>query len=126
MNKKTIKVNKGSNSWRFTGNELKYVKEVLDSGFGSSSLGNMNQRFGSAFAKRLGARYAITSTSGTSTLHQALAAFGVGPGDEVILPALTVMMCANAVLFAGAKPIFADVDPETFLIDPEDVERKIN
>lgn len=116
---------KHSNSWRFEGNELKYVKEVLDSGFGSSSLGNMNQRFGSAFAKRFGSRYAVTSTSGTSTLHQALAAFGVGPGDEVIIPAVTVMMCGFAVIQTGAKPVFADVLADTFLIDPKDIEKKI-
>lgn len=114
-----------SNSWRFTGNEMKYVKEVLDSGFGSSTTGNMNQRLERAFAQRFGVKYAITSNSGTSTLHQALSAFGVGPGDEVIVPALTVIMCGYAVLYTGARPVFADVDPETFLIDPHDIERKI-
>lgn len=114
-----------SNAWRFRGNELEYVKEVLDSGFGSSTSGNMNQRFERAFAERFGVKYAITSNSGTSTLHQALAAFGVGPGDEVIVPALTVVMCGYAVLHAGATPVFADVRPDTFLIDPEDIERKI-
>lgn len=123
MNKqKSIKT---SNSWRFTGNELKYVKEVLDSGFGSSTSGNMNQRLESAFAERFGVKYAITSNSGTSTLHQALAAFGVGEGDEVIVPALTVVMCGYAVIHAGAKPVFADVDTDTFLIDPREIERKI-
>ncbi|MDP3954715.1 MAG: DegT/DnrJ/EryC1/StrS family aminotransferase [bacterium] len=116
---------KTSNSWRFTGNELKYVKEVLDSGFGSSTSGNMNQRLERAFAERFGVKYAVTSNSGTSTLHQALVAFGVGPGDEVILPALTVVMCGYAVLHVGAKPIFADVDSKTFLMDPSDVEKKI-
>ena len=114
-----------SNSWRFRGNELKYVKEVLDSGFGSSTSGNMNQRLEKAFAERFGMKYAVTSTSGTTTLHQALVAFGVGQGDEVILPALTVISCASAVIYAGAKPVFADIDPETFLIDPKDIERKI-
>src|SRR3989338_2588524 len=113
------------NAWRFRGNELKYVKEVLDSGFGSSTIGTMNQRFEQAFAKRFGSRYAITSNSGTATLHQALAAFGVGPGDEVIVPALTVVMCGYAVIHAGARPVFADVLPDTFLIDPKDIERKI-
>lgn len=114
-----------SNSWRFKGSELKYVKQVLDSGFGSSTSGNMNQRLERAFAARFGAKYAITHNSGTSTLHSALAAFGVGPGDEVIVPALTVIMCGYAVLHAGARPVFADVDPDTFLIDPKDIERKI-
>src|SRR3989344_5813439 len=109
-----------SNSWRFTGNELKYVKEVLDSGFGASTTGNMNQRLERAFAARFGTKFAVTSNSGTSTLHQALVAFGVGPGDEVIVPALTVIMCGYAVLYTGAKPVFVDVDPETFLMDPKD------
>ncbi len=115
----------GSMAWRFSGREFDYVKEVLESGFGSSTSGTMNQRFELAFAERYGVRYAITFNSGTSTLHAALAAFGVGPGDEVIVPALTVISCASAVLFANAVPVFADVDPETFQIDPADVARKI-
>jgi len=119
------KFKKTSNSWRFQGNEVKYVREVLNSGFGSSTSGNMNQRFERAFADAHKIKYAVTSNSGTSTLHQALMAFGVGPGDEVIVPALTVVMCGYAVIHAGAKPVFADVDPETFLIDPADIERKI-
>lgn len=114
-----------SNSWRFRGNELKYVKEVLDSGFGSSTSGNMNTRLEKAFSQRFGVKYAVTSNSGTSTLHQALAAVGVGHGDEVIIPPLTVIMCGYAVLYTGARPVFADVDPDTFLIDPKDIERKI-
>ncbi|OGZ56313.1 MAG: hypothetical protein A3G60_03010 [Candidatus Ryanbacteria bacterium RIFCSPLOWO2_12_FULL_47_9c] len=77
------------------------------------------------FAKRFGVQYAISSNSGTSTLHQALAAFGVGPGDEVIVPALTVVMCGYAIVQMHAKPVYADVDPRTFLIDPADIERKI-
>jgi len=119
------KLKKSPNSWRFQGNELKYLKEVLDSGFGSSTSGNMNQRYEQAFAERMGSKFAVTSNSGTSTLHQALMAFGVGPGDEVIVPALTVVMCGYAVIHAGAKPVFADVDPDTFLIDPKDIEKKI-
>lgn len=119
------KINKTSNAWRFSGNEVKYVKEVLNSGFGSSTSGNMNQRYERAFADRFGSKYAITSNSGTSTLHQALMAFGVGPGDEVIVPALTVVMCGYAVIHAGARPVFADVLEDTFLIDPKDIERKI-
>ncbi len=114
-----------SNTWRFSGNELAYVRGVLESGFGSSTLGSMNQQLEAAFAKRFGVTYAVTSTSGTSTLHQALMAFGVGPGDEVIIPALTVVMCGFAVLHTGATPVFADVDPDTFLIDPRDIEKKI-
>lgn len=115
----------GSNAWRFRGNERKYVQEVLDAGFASGTTGSMNKRFEDIFAKRFRVNYAITSNSGTSTLHQALFAFGVGPGDEVIIPALTVAMCGFAVIHSGATPVFADVDPQTFLIDPKDIEKKI-
>lgn len=73
--------------WRFSGREQEYVAEVLQSGFGSSTTGTMNQRFEREFSKRFGVRYAVTFNSGTSTLHAALAAFGIGPGDEVIVPA---------------------------------------
>jgi perosamine synthetase len=111
--------------WRFSGREQEYVEEVLRSGFGSSTTGTMNQRFEREFAKRFGVRYAVTFNSGTSTLHASLAAFGIGPGDEVIVPALTVISCASAVLFANAVPVFADIDPDTFEMDAADVERKI-
>src|SRR3989338_511168 len=89
---------------RFQGNELKYLKEVLDSGFAGSAAGSMVQRLEEAFAKTFGVKYAVTSTSGTTTLHQALAAFGVGPGDEVILPVSTVISCPFAIMYTGAKP----------------------
>ena len=95
--------------FRFCGNELKYLKEVLDTGFISGTTGNMNKRLEEAFAAKFGAQYAITVNSATSGLHAALAACGVGPGDEVILPAVTVVMCGLAVMQLGAKPVFADV-----------------
>jgi perosamine synthetase len=114
--------NKG---WRFEGHERKYLDEVLKSGFAAGESGSMNERLERAFAERHQQKYAITANSGTSTLHMALFAFGVGPGDEVIVPALTVAMCGYAVWHCGATPVYADVDPETFLMDPADVERKI-
>ena len=110
---------------RFQGNELKYVKEVLDSGFASSAAGSMIQHLEKDFAFKFGVKYAVASNSGTTTLHQALAAFGVGPGDEVILPVSTVISCPFAIMYTGAKPVFADIDSDTFLIDPEDIKRKI-
>lgn len=113
------------NSLRFSGNELRYLMEVLDSDLKNKTLRGWIARFEKAFAKRFGVKYAIASNSGTSTLHQALAAFGVGPGDEVILPALTVVMCGYAIVHAHAKPVYADIDPRTFLMDPDDIERKI-
>jgi len=113
------------NSWRFGQQELVYIKEVLDSGFGASTSGSMNQRLERAFARRFGVRYAITHCNGTATMHSALAAAGVGPGDEVIIPALTVISNAFVTLHQNAVPVFADIDPHTFNIDPADVARKI-
>jgi len=115
----------GDLSWRFDEREYKYVKEVLDSGFASGTTGNMNSRLERAFASRFRMKYAITFNSGTTTLHAALKALGVGYGDEVIMPALTVAMCMNAILYCNAIPVVADVIPDTFLLDPADVRRKI-
>lgn len=112
-------------SWRFDDREYTYIKEVLDSGFASGTSGNMNTRLEMAFAARMGLNYAITFNSGTTTLHAALWALGVGCGDEVIVTPLTVISCMNAILYCNAIPVFADVDPNTFLIDPEDIRRKI-
>lgn len=114
-----------NNQWRFTGNELKYVTEVLNSGEGSSTTGNMNAQFESLFAEKVGAKYAVTFNSGTSTLHAALAALDVGYGDEVIIPPLTVYSNFVVTIAANAVPVFADVDPDTFNIDPDDIEKRI-
>lgn len=114
--------NKG---WRFQGNEKKYVIETLKSGFSAGTSGSMNERLEEQFARKHGKKYAITANSGTSTLHMALNAFGVGPGDEVIIPALTVAMCGFAVWQCGATPVYCDVQKDTFLMDPVDLERKI-
>ncbi len=122
---KKNKIKKGNNGRRFKGNEFKYLQEVLDSDLRNKTLRSMVSRFERAFAKRFGVKYAIASNSGTSTLHQALAAFGIGPGDEVLLPALTVVMCGYAVVHMHAKPVYVDIDPGTFLMDPADIERKI-
>ena len=114
--------NKG---WRFTGNERKYIEEVLSNGFGASESGTMNERLERKFAEIHGVKYAITANSGTSTLHTALNSFGVGPGDEVIIPSLTVAMCGFSVWQCGAIPVYADVLSDTFLINPKDIEQKI-
>lgn len=113
------------NTWRFGDLEFKYLREVLDSGFGSSTSGSMNNRFEAAFAEKVGAKYAVTFNSGTSTLHAALDAVGVGYGDEVITAPLTVISNLDVILSQNAIPVFADIDPDTFNIDPEDVAQKI-
>jgi len=112
--------------WRFLGNERKYLDEILKNGFGASESGSMNEKLEKKFFEIHNKKFAITANSGTSTLHMALNAFGVGPGDEVIIPALTVAMCGFAVWQCGATPVYADVLPNTFLVDPIDVKRKIS
>ena len=111
--------------WRFQTDELKYVSEVLANGFGASETGAFTERLENSFAEKHGQKYGIGCNSGTSTLHAALEAFGVGKGDEVIIPALTVAMCGYAVTHANATPVYADVCERTFNIDPEDIKRKI-
>lgn len=81
--------------------------------------------FEAAFARTVRAGEAVAVSNGTAALHAAVHAAGIGPGDEVIVPAITFVASANCVVYAGAKPVFADVDPETLLIDPIDVQGKI-
>jgi 8-amino-3,8-dideoxy-alpha-D-manno-octulosonate transaminase len=80
--------------------------------------------FEKAFAQRMQTRYALAVTSGSAALQAAVAAIGIGPGDEVILPAWTWHSCFNAIVLAGALPVFAEID-ESFNIDPADIESKI-
>lgn len=81
--------------------------------------------FENAFAEFVGAEYAIAVNSGTAALHAALHCLDLSPGDEVIVPTLTFAASANAVCYVKGVPVFADVDQDTLLIDPVDVERKI-
>src|SRR5690242_17645684 len=92
-------------SRRVFGNELKYVREVLETEFRSSSGSTMMRRLEDAFAKRFGTKYAISFINGTATLHAALEAWGIGPGDEVIVPPLTMSAPAFSVLQANATPV---------------------
>ncbi len=77
------------------------------------------------FAAFTGAKEAVAVNSGTAALHAAMAALSIGPGDEVIVPAITFVATANCVVYQGGTPVFAEIDSETLLIDPADVERKI-
>lgn len=105
--------------------ERKYVSQVLDGGFGSKYNYSMVTRLEKEFAKRFSCKYAIAMVNGTATLHAALEAAGVGEGDEVIVPALTMSSTNICVLHANAIPVFADVDPETFTISVESIKEKI-
>lgn len=113
------------NPSKYLGNELKYVEQVLNSESWSGTGGSWNHALEQSCCEKFGTRYAIAMNSGTSTLHAALAACGVRKGHEVISPALTVIMDSTATLHAGAKPVYADVNPLTFNIDPNDIEWRI-
>lgn len=97
--------------------EVDAVIETLRSGW--LAPGPRVRAFEEAFAERIGARHAIAVTSCTAGMHLALLACGVGPGDEVIVPAITFPATANVVVHAGATPVLADVDPADLNLDPE-------
>ena len=106
-----------------TGNEGEAVARVIATGWVSQ--GPQVQAFEAAFAERVGAADAVAVSNCTTALHLALHASGVGPGDEVIVPSLSFIATANAVLHCGARPVFADVDPRTYNLDPRAAERAI-
>ncbi len=101
----------------FGGNEKPYVSSCIDDGWVSSA-GPFVERFEKALAAACGARYAVATVNGTCALHAALAISGVKPGDEVLMPALTFVGTANAVVQAGGMPHFVEVEEQTLGIDP--------
>lgn len=96
--------------------DIAAVVEALRSDF--LTTGPRVAEFEAALADATGARFVAAVSSGTAALHAAYAALGLGPGDEVVMPPLTFAATANAALYQGARPVFADVDPETGLLDP--------
>lgn len=103
--------------------DIRAVVEVLQGDW--LTTGPAVDRFESALAERVQAPHAVAVANGTAALHAALAAGGIGPGDEVIVPAITFVASSNAAIYLGAKPVFADVCPQTLLIDCGDAARKI-
>jgi perosamine synthetase len=103
--------------------ELELVEGVLRSG--QLSLGPMLARFERDWAERVGVAHAVACSSGTAGLHACFHALGIGPGDEVILPSFSFVASANAILYTGATPVFVEVDPLTFNLDPAAVEAAI-
>ena len=89
------------------------------------SLGPKYQEFEKKFAKKLGAKYACAVSSGTAGLHLVMLACGIGAGDEVITTPFSFVASANCILYVGAKPVFVDIDPLTYNIDPRKIEKKI-
>ncbi len=103
--------------------DIRAVAEVLRSDW--LTTGPKVEEFEREFARMVGAQEAVAVSSGTAALHAAMYAAGIGPGDEVIVPAITFVASANCVVFQGGTPVFADVNSDTLLLDPQDVQRKI-
>jgi perosamine synthetase len=107
------------------GNELKYLADCITSNW-ISSQGNYVRKFENELASYHDVPYALATSSGTTALHLALIAAGVGPGDEVIIPDLTFAATANTVIHTGAKPVMVDVMQEYWNIDPDKIEEAIS
>jgi len=110
---------------RVSEREDAYVREVLENAFRSSKGAAFMSRLEAEFARRFGSHFAISLVNGTATMHAALEAAGIGAGDEVIVPPLTMSSTSLAVLHANATPVFADVDRHTWVIDPKCIEANI-
>ena len=106
----------------FEGNERQYLVDCIDSNF-VSSVGAKVTEFEEKVAEFTGSKYAIATVNGTAALHVAIELAGVKPGDEVISQALTFIATCNAISYAGAKPLFIDVDPDTMGLSPAALER---
>jgi len=106
------------------GNEKKYVDECMDTTWISSG-GKFIELFEKSFAEFCNIKHAISCSNGTAALHLALAALGIGKGDEVIVPNFTMAASVNAVIYTGAKPVFVDADKETWCIDTVKIKEKI-
>ncbi len=104
--------------------EINAVRQVLSSGY--LAYGTKAREFEKMFARYIGVEYAISIVNGTAALHTALLALGIGAGDEVITTPFSFVASSNAILYVGAKPVFVDIDPETYNIDPEKILEKIN
>lgn len=108
----------------YLGNEEKYVMEAVQSKW-ISSKGYFVKEFEEQFSEYCNCKYGITTTSGTSALHLAMKAIGLQKGDEVILPTFTIASVLFAVLYCQAKPVFVDIDTDTWNISVDSIERKI-
>ncbi len=106
-----------------TQKEKNYVLEALNSGY--LSLGSKYREFEKRFAKKIGAKYACAVSSGTAGLHLAMIAAKIKKGDEVITSPFSFISSANCILYVGAKPVFVDINPLTYNIDPAKIEKKI-
>lgn len=104
--------------------EIAYVTDAVKSGW-VSSMGSYIESFETSFARYCGVEYAIATSNGTTALHLAIEALGIGTGHEVIIPDLTFVATANAVAYAGATPVLVDIDPDTLCISPRAIRNAI-
>jgi dTDP-4-amino-4,6-dideoxygalactose transaminase len=109
-----------------TDDDRRLVNEVLDSGILAGGTAPQVTALEKEWAEYTGAKYCLTTTSGTAALHMALAAVGVGPGDEVITSAFTFLASASCALHQNAIPVFVDIDLRTYNMDPDKLEAAIN
>ncbi|MFC2043808.1 DegT/DnrJ/EryC1/StrS family aminotransferase [Chloroflexota bacterium] len=108
----------------FTGNEKRYLNQCIDEGWISSE-GPFVKELEEKFSSYLGTRYGVAVCNGTAALEVAVAAAGIGKGDEVIMPAFTIISCAIAIIRLGGKPVLVDSEPETWNMDTSQIEPKI-
>ena len=106
--------------------EKKAVMKVMESQLLSSLAGNVVENFEKEFAEYIGVKHAIAVNSGTAALHISIASLDIGPGDEVIIPPYTFIATASSILHNNAIPIFADIDNQSYTLDPESVKKKIS
>jgi perosamine synthetase len=106
------------------GNEERYVLDCIRTNWVSSA-GKYLQEFEAKFSAWCGARHGIACSNATTGLHMTLVAMGIGPGDEVIIPDFTLIVSANTVILAGARPVLVDIEPDTWCIDASKIEEKI-
>jgi len=109
---------------RLDGNELSYLRQCVESNW-ISSIGPFVGQFEREFARAVGCEFGVACSSGTVALHLTLAALGIGPGDEVIVPAFTMIAVPNAISYTGATPVLVDVRPDTWNLDVAQLEAKI-
>ena len=112
------------NPGKFTGNEMKYLRKVIRSETWSSLSGSWVGKLEQSFNETINSNFSIAMNSGTSTLHSILESLNLPEGGEVLIPALSVIMDSTVCFLSNLVPIFVDVDPKTFLIDPDDLQKK--
>lgn len=106
------------------GNELKYVVDAVESSW-ISSTGPYVTRFENEFSDWCGCKYGVATSNGTTALHLALVALGIGPGDEVIVPNMTFAATINSVIYTGATPVIVDIEEDGWCIDPVEIEKAV-